>query len=161
MRIIKSPIVPSDDEFLFSLYEEIRANEMMLVPWNKEQKHAFLQHQFQAQDQHYKQKYPNAFFQLLELNKEKIGRFYICELEYEIRIIDLTILPEYRGKGFGTEIISDVLQKAAKPVRIYLEKFNRSATLFKRLGFQVIGEEGIYQFWECASVGKKKFEAAA
>ena len=62
--------------------------------------------------------------------------------------MDLTILPEYRGRGIGTKIISEILEKTTKPVRIYLEIFNESVGLFKRLGFRPGIEEGLYRLWE-------------
>ena len=159
MRLSFPPITRSDEPFLLALYSAIRAEELAVVSWNADQKAAFLQSQFQAQHLHYTTKYPKGLFQTIKFETKKIGRLYLAELEDEIRIIDLTILPEERGKGFGSEIISDILQKAAKPVRIYLESFNQSNDLFKRLGFQIISDEGVYQLWECREVGNKSLKA--
>jgi ribosomal protein S18 acetylase RimI-like enzyme len=98
---------------------------------------------------------------LQNIRTARFRRLYICELTDEIRIIDLTIAPQFRSKGFGTEILADILSKATKPVRIYLEDYNRSAKLFERLGFRVIRDEGIYRLWECASVRGKNLNAVA
>jgi ribosomal protein S18 acetylase RimI-like enzyme len=149
MRLSFPLITRSDETFLFALYSTTRADEMALVPWNEEQKDAFVQSQFQAQQNHYFSEYPNGKFQTVSLDDQKIGRLYICESEDEIHIIDLTILPEFRGQGIGTQIITDILQTAEKPVQIYLESFNQSINLFTRLGFQIIKDEGIYHLWEC------------
>jgi ribosomal protein S18 acetylase RimI-like enzyme len=148
MRLSFPPITRSDEAFLFALYASTRADEMNLVPWNAEQKTAFLQSQFLAQHQHYVSKYPHGKFQIINLENQKIGRLYVCVLENEVRIIDLTILPEFRGRGFGTEIITDILHKAEKPVQIYLESISQSINLFKRLGFEIVSDEGIYQLWQ-------------
>lgn len=155
MNLICPQIKNFDSPFLFALYSTVRAEEMMLVPWDDNQKSAFLQSQFKAQHEYYLTSYPQGSFQLIELDGKNIGRLYLAELEDEIRIIDLTIMPESRGKGIGTQIISDILQQTAKPVRIYLESFNQSTGLFKRLGFQIISNEGLYQLWECCETGKK------
>ena len=159
MNLICPQIRNSDEPFLFALYSTVRAEEMTLVPWDDNQKTAFLQSQFKAQHEYYLTSYPQGSFQLIELDGKSIGRLYLAELDDEIRIIDLTILPEYRGKGFGSEIISDILQKAAKPVRIYLESFNQSNDLFKRFGFHKISDEGVYQLWECREIGNKSLKA--
>jgi N-acetylglutamate synthase-like GNAT family acetyltransferase len=148
MKLSLSPIADSDLVFLSALYHTTRKNEMALVPWTEGQKAAFLQTQFQAQHQHYIVKYPNGSFQIIKSDGENIGRLYTCELDGEIRIIDITIMPEYRGKGIGTKILSDILQEATKPVTIYLESLNASQSLFKRLGFEPISDEGIYQLWQ-------------
>lgn len=159
MRLSFPSITRSDEPFLLALYSTTRAEELALVQWNGEQKSAFLQSQFHSQHQHYQAKYPQALFQTIVFENEKIGRLYVGELDDEIRIIDITILPEHRGKGFGTEIISDILQKAQKPVRIYLESFNQSISLFKRFHFQVISDEGVYQLWECNEIKSKSLAA--
>ena len=158
MRLNFAPITDSDEPFLLALYSSTRADEMAMVPWDDLQKNAFLQSQFRSQIQHYSSKYPQGRFETVIFNERKIGRLYVCELEDEVRILDLTILPELRGGGFGTEIISDILQNTAKPVRINLESFNRSVGLFRRLGFRVVNEDGFYQLWE--GVGNKSLNAA-
>jgi RimJ/RimL family protein N-acetyltransferase len=158
MRLSFPPITRSDEAFLFALYASTRADEMTFVPWNAEQKTAFLQSQFQAQHQHYTSKYPHGKFQIIQLDDQKIGRLYVCELEDEVRIIDLTILPEFRGQGFGTEIIMGILHKAEKPVQIYLES-NQSINLFKRLGFEIVSDEGLYQLWHWNNFETKRLTA--
>lgn len=132
---------------------------MALVPWNDEQKNAFIKFQFEAQHQHYTSKYPPDSFKIIELEGERVGRLYLSELADEVRIIDLTILPERRGKGLGKRIITDILKQATKPVRIYLESFNRSVGLFNELGFEIIDDEGVYQLWECRRIGTRDLTA--
>ncbi len=156
MRLSFPLITRSDEAFLFALYASTRTNEMALVPWSNEQKTFFLQSQFQAQHQHYLSEYPHGKFQTINSNDQKIGRLYVCDLKNEIQIIDLTLLPEFRGQGIGTQIITDILQTAEKPVQIYLESFNQSINLFTRLGFQMISEEGIYGLWEYQASEKLK-----
>lgn len=159
MRLKFFPITKSDEPFLLTLYASTRSSELELVPWDDDQKNSFIESQFLSQYQHYLTTYPEALFQKITFEDKNIGRLYICELENEIRIIDLTISHEFRGRGFGTEIISDILQTAAKPVRIYLENFNSSAGLFKRLGFRLISDEGIYHLLE--HDGKKSLAATS
>ena len=161
MNLICPQITNSDEPFLFALYSTVRAAEMTLVPWDDNQKTAFLQSQFKAQHEYYLNSYPQGSFQLIELDGERVGRLYFAELDDEIRIIDLTILPEYRSRGIGTQIISDILHKSAKPVRIYLESFNQSIGLFKRFGFRMTNEEGFHQLWECAADGNKSLKQNA
>jgi len=161
MRLKRPPITHSDKPFLLTLYASVRAEEMALVPWNEEQKKSFLEFQFQAQHDHYTNEYPHGSFQTIELEDEKVGRLYTCELDDEFRIIELTIAPAYRRKGIGSEILTDILNKSTKPVRIYLENFNRFKGLFERFGFRVIRDEGLYQLWECPAVGEKNLNAVA
>lgn len=157
MLITKSPITIQDELFLFVLFSETRASELNLVPWSEEQKNEFLKQQFQSQHQHYLSKYKDAFFQILKLDETPIGRLYVAELADEIRIIDITIFSEFRGKNIGTGLIEEILHDANeknKAVQIYLETNNQSANLFARLGFVPIADDGVYQLWRKSAQSK-------
>lgn len=150
MHIRKAPITHSDELFLFALYSTTRQAELANVPWNEEQKQAFLKMQFQAQNQHYTTKFPNASFLLLSIDDQPVGRLYTAEFEDEIRILDLTLAPDFRNKKIGSQLLEEILQDAQsknKSVQIYLEDFNQAKNLFSRLGFEVAAEEGFYQLW--------------
>jgi ribosomal protein S18 acetylase RimI-like enzyme len=145
------PVSSSDEPFLVELYASTRAEEMALVPWNGEQKRLFLQMQFEAQDRYYRERYPNASFDLIKLNDSPVGRLYVAEISDEIRIIDLTFLPAHFDAQLFEALIEEILQKAeriGKPVRIYLENHNPQTEIFVRLGFRKIGEHGIYFLWQ-------------
>jgi GNAT superfamily N-acetyltransferase len=148
-----NPITGEDESFLLAVYSSTRADEMAMVPWSDEQKNAFLLMQFQAQIQYYRERYPQASFDVIKLDNKSIGRFYVAELDDQIRIIELTILPEHRNKGIGSKLIEEILEKARQqknPVRIYLENFNPAVRLFSRLGFKPGAEEGIHVLWRWA-----------
>ena len=145
------PVSPSDYPLLFEIYVSSRAEEMKLAPWTDEQKHAFLESQFEAQDNHYHSIYPNGSYDLIKLEDQTAGRLYQAELDDEIRILDITVLPQFRNRGIGTFLLSEILETGKnkqKPVRIYLETYNPSQTLFTRLGFTAIADDGVYCLWE-------------
>ena len=101
--------------------------------------------QFDAQQLHYRQHYPKGEYLIILLNGDPVGRLYVANIETEIRIIDITILPERRSAGIGTPIIQELMNEAkavGKPLRIYVESFNPSRLLFERLGFVKTGESG-------------------
>ncbi len=157
MLITKPLITHQDEPFLFALYSETRADELKLVTWDEERKDAFLRQQFQLQHRHYTSNYKNAFFQIINLNEKPIGRLYAAELDDEIRIIDITILTEFRGKNIGTGLIEEILRDADKKnknVQIYLETNNQSARLFARLGFVAVADDGVYRLWRKSANSK-------
>jgi hypothetical protein len=144
------PVNESDKSFLVELYAATRAEEMAAVPWSDEQKQAFLQMQSEAQNLYYREIYPNASFNIIKSNDESIGRFYFAELADEFRIIDLAFLSQHFDKDTFIKLIRKVLQKgetSGKAVQIYLESFNPLAEIFTDLGFQKIGQHGIYFLW--------------
>lgn len=150
MLLTLSAITPADAPFLLSVYAATRADELALTNWSDKQKEMFLQTQFDAQQQHYQSRYPNASLSVIKSGEQSVGRLYTAELADEIRIIDITILPKHRNQGIGTKFVKDLLRTGIdkqKPVQIYIENFNRSAQLFSRLGFAPISEQGVHVLW--------------
>jgi len=145
------PATPDDEQLLFEIYASTRAEEMSLVPWTDEQRLAFLKMQFEAQQSHYAEKYPGANHDVILVDDKAVGRIYVARLEDEIRIVDLTLMPLDRGNGVGTYLLTQLIREAttkARPLRIYVETFNRSLKLFERLGFSRIAEHGMHMLME-------------
>jgi GNAT superfamily N-acetyltransferase len=141
------PICPEDEDFLRELYASTRQDELAQVPWDEEQKRAFLSMQFTAQHQYYQDQFTAATFDIILLHDHPIGRIYIDRREDEIRLIDIAMLPERRNAGIGTALLKDLLAEAAqvgKPVCIHVEKFNPAMRLYERLGFVPIDDQGVY-----------------
>jgi ribosomal protein S18 acetylase RimI-like enzyme len=136
-----------DREFLIRLYASTRQAEMALVPWMPEQKEAFIRMQFEAQRRDYLLNYKAASFQIVVVNREITGRLYLDRRPNEIRIVDITLLPEWRGRGIGSYLLGKVLtegQRRRLPVSIHVERSNPALTLYRRLGFQKVSAYGIY-----------------
>ena len=145
------PVVSDDHEFLLTVYASTRADEMALVPWTDEQRAAFVQSQFSLQQDHYSKKYPTANHDVIIANGKLVGRLYVARLEKEIRIVDITILPADRNAGIGTYLLNQLMGEARdeeKITTIYVEVFNPSLNLFKRLGFAVRQQDGFHLLME-------------
>jgi ribosomal protein S18 acetylase RimI-like enzyme len=146
MPITLRPTLPEDEPFLLKVYASTRAQEMALVPWDDEQRNSFLAMQCSAQHSHYRQQFPEASYSIILRDDLPVGRLYVLREEDEIKILDITVLPEYQNGGIGTSLLQDLLTEAAdagKRVLIYVETFNPSLRLLERLGFKNIGEQGI------------------
>ncbi|MDQ6481323.1 GNAT family N-acetyltransferase [Dyadobacter sp. LHD-138] len=149
------PIEEKDMPLLLEMYASTRKDEMERVPnWPEIMKMEFISGQFRAQHEHYQRNYPGAYFWVIELDTKQIGRLYL-HTDYqskEVRIIDITILPEFRNRKIGGGILSDLMTTAAemqKPLRIHVESFNPAKNLYNRLGFKKISEtNGVYHLME-------------
>ena len=144
-------VTPEDEELVLRVYSSTRAEELERVPWSEEQKLVFLQMQSKAQHDHYREVYPQAEYLLIIRGDRPIGRLYKAEKDSEIRVLDLTILPEERNSGIGTYLIRNLIaegEQLNKAVTIHVESFNRSLVLFQRLGFKKVQENGIYFLME-------------
>lgn len=137
-----------DRELLCAVYSSTRTEELAQVAWSDEQKAAFLRSQFDAQDHHYKTYYPTASFSIVLVDGVRAGRLYVFRGKEEVRIVDIALLPEFRGKGVGRKLLEDILAEAKVPVRIHVEKFNPALKLYERLGFRPIEDKGVYLFLE-------------
>jgi ribosomal protein S18 acetylase RimI-like enzyme len=144
-------VEPTDLPFLQDVYASTRAEELAQTPWTAEQKTAFCQHQFAAQDAHYRAHYPTAQFLVIELAGARVGRLYVDHWAREIRIMDISLLPEYRGSGTGSLLLRDLQEQARrenKALSIHVEKFNRALGLYERLGFRAKEDKGVYLLME-------------
>ena len=146
------PIRDEDMEILFRVYASTRAEEMaMVVDWTEEQKEAFLRMQFQAQHAWYQEHYIGAQFDLLLVDGAPAGRLYVHRRESEIRLVDISLLPEFRGSGAGTKLLRELMSEAeaaGKPLTIHVEKYNPAMRLYLRLGFKPIDDRGPYDLME-------------
>nr|WP_199001597.1 GNAT family N-acetyltransferase [Flavobacterium sp. ASV13] len=148
-------IQDSDLAVLCKIYGSTRTEELEKgTNWNDEQKNIFIEHQFSAQHEYYQKNYIGAKFYIIEKDNVTIGRLYI-DFFFEkkgIRIIDITLLPDWRDKNIGSSILKEILEKAAKEklkVTIHVESFNPAMNLYKKLGFIKISEtNGIYHLME-------------
>jgi len=138
-------VTPADEAFLLSVYACTRAEEMKLVPWTAEQKEAFVKMQYAAQKQHYAAMHPAARHDIILVGETAVGRLYVDASAEELHILDITVLPEYRGRGTGETLLRRLMDEAGasrKAITIYVESFNPSLRLFERLDFQKEREEG-------------------
>lgn len=145
------PIGPRDDEFLYRVYASTRQEELAVTGWADAEKEAFLRRQHQAQHSHYQAYFPGASFDLVLAGSESVGRLYVERKADEIRIIDIALLPRYRGQGVGSRLLGKLLDEAREaglPVRIHVERNNPAMTLYDRLGFVPVEDQGVYLLME-------------
>jgi ribosomal protein S18 acetylase RimI-like enzyme len=139
------PIEPADEPLLMNIYASTRAEEMDMVPdWSAEQKDLFLTQQFRAQHQYYQQMYKNKQFGILLHEGQPAGRLYLDHRADEVRIVDIALLPGFRGRGIGEGTLRGIMNEAAaagKRTTIHVERHNRARNLYDRLGFRVINED--------------------
>ena len=146
-NITLRPVGPDDHEFILTIYASTRADEMALVPWTDEQREGFVRWQFTAQQEHYAKHYPSGNHDVILSDGRQVGRLFVARLDDEIRIVDITLLPAERNAGIGSYLVQQLLDEAdrtRKVTRIYVEEFNPSLNLFKRLGFSPSDQSGIY-----------------
>jgi ribosomal protein S18 acetylase RimI-like enzyme len=141
------PETEDDTPFLIRLYASTREQELAPVPWPAEQKQAFLASQFQAQRYHYRTTIDGCIYDVLEQHGVPMGRLYLDVRQTRLHVVDISLLPEWRGQGVGTAIF-EALQAVGRArgmgVGIFVEKFNPALRLYRRLGFTDIADREVY-----------------
>ena len=141
------PVSAADESFLRRVYASTRADELAQVPWTDEQKAAFVDHQFTAQSAHYAEHYNGLTSDVIEVDGEPAGRLLVARWAEEIRIVDITLLPEFRGAGTGSGLLRSLIDEArdaGKRLTIHVEVNNPAMRLYERLGFLPVGDAGVY-----------------
>lgn len=142
------PVTDSDREFLIGVYGSTRDEELSRVVWAEGQREAFVRMQFEAQDTSYRAQNPAGSFDLIEVEGRPAGRLYVDRRPGEIRIVDISLAPDFRGAGVGAHLIGGLTDEAAASgcvVSMHVEIHNRAAELYERLGFRVVGESSVYR----------------
>ncbi len=148
-------MLDSDLPFLEELYASTRQDELAPVPWSAEQKRAFLRWQFVNQHQYYRQYYPHCEFLIVERTRaggvERLGRLYVDRWPDQIRLVDISLTPEFRGRGIGRMLMEEILAEGRSTgmrVSIHVEHDNPARRLYDRLGFQHVDTNGVYHLME-------------
>jgi GNAT superfamily N-acetyltransferase len=141
----------ADHDFLVNLYGSTRQEELALTQWDADQREAFVRTQFAAQRGHYRAKRPAGREELILVDGEPVGRLYSDLSGDTDHLLDLCLLPEWRGRGIGGRVLNSILAEAAargQRVTIYVESFNRSLSFFERHGFTRSAENGVHYLLE-------------
>lgn len=142
----------ADRSFLRDVYAGTRLDELAPIGWSQKQVDAFIDMQFEAQHRDYWRNYDTSRFLIVTCDGVDAGRLYVERRADELRVVDLALLPGFRGRGIGSGLFEDIFDEAdarGLAVRIHVEHENRAQRLYLRLGFAFTGEPGpIYRLME-------------
>jgi ribosomal protein S18 acetylase RimI-like enzyme len=101
----------------------------------------------------FKRFYDPSDAKIIVVEGKNAGWLQVRESEREISLYQIHIEAGYRSRGIGTRLIKDVLARArrkCKPVSLYVVRNNPATSLYKRLGFKIIGEDEtkLFMMWE-------------
>ena len=153
------PTCAADEAFLFRLFcsaQEDKFDSLRLPPDEKEH---LLRMEFTAQCRQYCSQYPNADFDLVMNNGIPVGNFYAQYAPDEFVLIDISLLPEHRNSGIGTQLVRDLIAEAnavGRPLHAHVLKQNPAWRLWQRLGFRQVGDDGVYLKIEVPATGSRK-----
>lgn len=129
------PATSEDYDFIYEVKKNasIKYVEANFGAWDENLQKEFLKKFIET----YKEK-----LQIITLNDNKIGFYHGETLESGgFEIVNICIIPEYQGKGIGTEILKDVMEKHKNQnIHVRYFKQNPVGKLYSRLGFEPYNE---------------------
>ena len=145
---------PDDEPWQLAIYASTRADELALTGWPPEQCAAFVAQQHRAQQQHYRQHYPRSVCQLILVSgadgdDEVAGRLWVDARPGRLHVLDIALLPAWRGQGLGGECLRALASQAdaaGLALGIQVEIHNPARRLYEQLGFVADGApQGLYR----------------
>ena len=137
----------TDAVFLMSLYASTRQRELAATGWPVARQQAFLDQQFEFQDVYYREHFGDAEFLLLQQEGRDIGRLLWHDGAPEATLIDISLLPACQRQGLGSDLLQTLVRhvdESGRTIGLHVEPDNPAHRLYRRFGFAVIGDNGIY-----------------
>jgi ribosomal protein S18 acetylase RimI-like enzyme len=152
MTVTRRPESQQDEPFLRRLILDTIAGELGASAWPEPMRSHLLGIQYTARRQSHRMNFPEAASQVIEADGEDAGWTVVTTMPHEVRLVEIMVLPQLRGKGIGAAVIRGILRSAAqegKPVRLTVNVTNQPAIrLYQRLGFRRIGGDEVQHFME-------------
>ena len=146
-RISFEPASPGDNDFLLQVYESTRQEEMASWGWSPAQQSSFLRMQYDARKHSYDALYPSLETNVIFIGEVPAGSIIIFRSPSEIRLVDIALLPEFRSRGIGGDVIRMLISQVddvRSALRLNVLGSNRARHLYERLGFIMKGADEMY-----------------
>lgn len=139
------PLTAADSDAVDALYASTRVGEMAHFPLPPAQRAAFLRMQSRAQQAHHARHYPGATLDAVMLDGQMVGRLCVWRRPGEIRLMDISLLPDFRGAGLGTRLLEALIDEAARTssrLTLHADSGSRARAWYLRLGFEEGQDDG-------------------
>ena len=138
----------SDEPFLFNLFASQKLPDMALMPLDAAGKEQLLRMQYRSMSASYHGQFPQARFEIVQLNGLRAGRLITDVTAERVYYVDIAILPQCQGGGVATALMTAVLDEPRRlgvPGRVKVMASNfASLRLCEKIGFTVAGQEPPY-----------------
>jgi ribosomal protein S18 acetylase RimI-like enzyme len=139
LAVTTRPMNDDDSMLLFELYASKRADELSRSGWATPQQRSFFRMQAQNQERYFLRHYDHLDRRTICINGFSAGRLLVDRPSQAIVIVDLALLPAFRGRGVGSMLIRSLLDEAAEGglvVHMELPKNSDALETCEHLGFR-------------------------
>ncbi len=85
-----------------------------------------------------------ASLQIVDVDGTAVGRLFLARLDGdELRLLDIALLPEWRGRGIGGSLLRQVCADADREgllLSLHVTPHNPALRLYERLGFGCVAQ---------------------
>jgi GNAT superfamily N-acetyltransferase len=150
------PQTPEDDAFLRRLLIATITEELAAWLWPEPVRDQLLDMQYRVRRQGVEGNYPGADRSIILADGAEAGWLVVARSAEELRVVEIAVLPDLRGKGIGAAALGAVLVESDRtgiPARLNVNIANRAARLYERLGFTRTGGNEVQHFMERMPAG--------
>lgn len=106
----------TDEAFFAALYRSTRPDLLAMLA-DPRYIEGLVATQRQAQAASYRARYPDARYQVLELDGVPVGRLVTAQLDGALRVVDIAVMPAARGRGVAGDTLRRLQGQAAQEGR--------------------------------------------
>ena len=143
------PITEGDEPFIRRLITETLFQELAAWAWPEPMREQMLEIQYRVKRQGIAANYATAEVSVIESDATPVGWMVVAAADADLHIVEIAVLPESRGKGFGAAALRAVMKEADRrgvPVRLNVNTGNPAVRLYERLGFRRSGGSEVQDF---------------
>lgn len=129
--------------FAYRLFAQDKLAQFAAIGMPQPQAENLVQMQWRGRNLTYATQYPGAEDCVIFLEDgTPVGHYLLQKTPRNSHLVDLAVLPEWRGQGIGTQALRQIVQQTAgAALSLRVEKKNPARNLYTRLGFVVVGED--------------------
>jgi ribosomal protein S18 acetylase RimI-like enzyme len=153
------PVRADDEPFLSRLFYLAQLETLKHANLNDSERDQLIALVYTGFKRHYSMVVAALDDRLVFLDQEPIGRMIIIQSDSEIRLADLLILSQYRNRGIGSALISQLQTESIiskRPLRLCVVKHSPSVRLYRRLGFYLLEDTGVQWSLEWTASGRDR-----
>jgi ribosomal protein S18 acetylase RimI-like enzyme len=143
---------PDDEPFIRELMIETLTGQLAAWSWPEEVRGPLLDAQYRIRRRGFCESAGGGPGIIVLAEGEPVAWYVAADSTEEIRLVNLVVRTEHRGKGIGSAILRQLVtdsDRSSRRLRLSVAVNNRRASqLYARFGFQRTGGDGVHDFME-------------
>ena len=123
---------------MLELYASTSKDVLDDLGWTIGSQRTFVIMQAQTEEWNRARLYPGMDRLTICVDDMPVGRLLVCMRNNMLHLVDLSLLPRFRGNGIGTQLMTEILEEARNarvPVKVKVRKESGAIRFVERLGF--------------------------